>query len=143
MIAKLTMAVLLIGALLAPGGLAAQEPSAADHAVAATAQAWLELLDRGEYGETWSQAAPIFQGSVTAEQWATAARSAREQVGVVVSRSVSKVAAPAQLPGAPPGEYRVVEFTSAFGGLPRATETVVLRREGAEWKVVGTWVRPA
>lgn len=133
---------LLTGALLLPGTLAAQERSAADQAVAVTAQAWLELLDRGEYQETWSQAAALFQGAVTAEQWATASRAARDQVGVLVSRSVRGVAAPAQLPGAPPGEYRVVEFTSVFGGTPQATETVILRREGEEWKVVGTWVRP-
>ena len=141
---RLGLLALLVGLLAVPSALAGQQQTASERDVAAAAEAWLKILDAGEYRETWNQAAPLFRTSLTAEQWEAAARPVRERVGALVSRTVQKVTPTTTLPNAPAGEYMVVEFSSVFQGLPRAVETVVMRREAErEWRVVGAMVRPA
>jgi len=48
----------------------------------------LDLVDAGRYGESWKQAASLFQEKVPAAQWERAVRSAREPLGKVESRKL-------------------------------------------------------
>jgi hypothetical protein len=45
------------------------------------------------------------------------------------------------LPGAPDGDYEVVQFQTRFANKAAATETVVLSREATGWKVDGYFIR--
>lgn len=121
-----------------------REAAAEQREAAAAAEAWLRLLDEGRYRETWERAAPLFRAALTAGQWEAAVRPVRQEVGALVERQLLRAAPRSSLPNAPPGEYMMVEFDSAFENVARAVETVVLRREGEDgWKVVGSFVRPA
>jgi hypothetical protein len=45
------------------------------------------------------------------------------------------------LPGAPDGEYGVLTYSAAFTNKASAVETVILARDGEQWKIVGYFIR--
>ena len=42
-----------------------------EEAAKASAESWLALVDQQKYSESWDQAAKLFKGAVTKEQWQT------------------------------------------------------------------------
>lgn len=127
-------------ALLA-GVTKAQESQAIAEAKQA-ATAWLALLDQGDYKSTWQQAAGLFKSSVAPQAWESAARSAREPLGAVKSRAVKSLMFTRALPGAPEGEYVVIQYESVFEKRPSALETVTpMRDKDGAWRVSGYYVK--
>lgn len=136
-------ALLLLGLISAAVPVGAQQVSDPDASVAAAAETWLQLLDGGRFHDSWTQAGSLFQRAVSPEQWEQAVRQARRGMGAPIERKVDRVVHSTSLPGAPAGEYIVVEFRSIYEAHPQAVETVVLRNEGEEgWRVVGSFIRP-
>lgn len=114
---------------------------AATPEVAEDALAWLALLDNGALAESWRTAGTMFKAQVSEADWATAVRSVRDPAGAVVSRTQQSAERSNSLPGAPEGEYWIVQYQTVFANNPNATETVVLAREGADLKAIGYFVR--
>ena len=135
--------ILTLSLAVAPSGVTAQSLGPREQAAASAAEAWLVHINAGMYEESWAQASPAFQSAVTAQQWAASVRQVLNQTGALVKREVSTVTPTTNPPGAPAGEYMVVAYKSGFVSAPTAIETVVLREEGSDWKVVGYFVRPA
>ena len=123
------------------GSGAASVAAAADPASIEDAQAWLALVDRGEWEASWRDAAPFFKSQITAAQWAGAMASVRKPLGAVSSRKVEAVTRASALPGVPAGEYEVITLKTDFAEKPGAIETITLVRQGDEWKVVGYFIR--
>lgn len=69
----------LTAALAAPS-LAADKP---EDLAQAAAESWLRLTDAGDAAASWDQAARLFKGAVTKEQWAQALASVRPPLGIV------------------------------------------------------------
>ena len=113
---------------------------AAESAGSAAAREWAALVDGGRWEDSWRAAAAIFRSQVTAEQWADAVRPVRGPLGKVAGRSVLSVQRTNTLPGAPAGEYEVVQFQTEFASR-EAIETFVMVREGGGWKVSGYFIR--
>jgi hypothetical protein len=107
----------------------------------ATANAWLEKLDAKSWNESWEGTGKLFQSNLTQEQWVKTAQAVREPLGVVLSRHILGVTKTTALPGAPDGEYGVLTYSAAFTNKASAVETVVLARDGAQWKIVGYFIR--
>jgi len=107
----------------------------------ATANAWLEKLDAKSWNESWAGTGKLFQSNLTQEQWAKTAQAVREPLGAVLSRHILGVTKTTALPGAPDGEYGVLTYSAAFTNKASAVETVVLARDGAQWKIVGYFIR--
>ncbi|WP_454761839.1 helix-turn-helix domain-containing protein [Caulobacter segnis] len=130
------------GARLAmtPVALAAS-PSASDKASAGAAEAWTQLLDRQRWGESWKASATSFKSRITEAGWGATIQPLRGQLGPVSSRSLKSVSSTNTLPGAPDGDYKIVQFDTAFANKSDAVETVVLTREGAAWVVSGYFIR--
>ncbi len=118
-------------------GPAASPQAATD---AAAARDWVMLLDRQRWDESWDAAGTAFQ-SMPKAQWATTAQGVRKPLGAVSSRVVQSATRTNALPGAPAGEYQVIQFKTAFAQKPDAVETVVLSREKAGWRVNGYFIR--
>lgn len=116
-------------------------PSAEDSRARQAAAEWLALADAGEWQETWEEAGAMFRSELTAAQWAQAATAARGPLGDLVSREVLAIQNTENLPGAPDGEYVVMQFTAAFENAPAAIETVILHEDGDDLKVVGYFIR--
>jgi len=126
--------------LFAAAGARAQE---SDTRAARTAvEGWLAVIDAQHYEASWEAAAEPFRTAVTLERWTAAARAAREPLGAVQSRTLASTKAAKTLPGAPDGEYVVVQFTTRFEHKAEATETVTAVHESdGAWRVVGYFIR--
>ncbi len=106
------------------------------------ATTWLSLLDRSDYAGTWQSAAEIFKGAISVSAWESAAAAARKPLGQQQSREIKSVTYTRSLPGAPPGEYVVIVYSSVFESQPAATETVTpMRDKDGAWRVSGYFVR--
>ena len=103
---------------------------------------WLALVDEGKYLESWDEAAQLFKKAVTAEQWKTSVSGVRNPLGKLISRSVKSKTYFTSLPGAPDGEYVVIQFDTSFEHKKSAVETVtpMLDRDG-KWRVSGYYIK--
>lgn len=115
--------------------------SAPDKASVAAAQAWARLLDGQRWGESWKVSATSFKSKITEASWVSMVQPLRTRLGSVSSRSLKGVQSTTTLPGEPDGDYRIVQFDTAFTNKSDAVETVVLAREGAVWAVSGYFIR--
>lgn len=108
---------------------------------AEAALAWIALLDREQWVDSWDAAGSLFQAQVTQADWASTVASVRATVGPVVARAQISVAPSTTLPGLPPGEYQVIQYRTTFRDKAESVETAVLMRERGTWKVIGYFIR--
>ena len=111
--------------------------------VAVTASGpWLSLVDEGNYTESWNQAAGLFKNAVTKEQWLNSMRTFRVPLGKVVARKLKSKQYTKILPGAPDGEYVVIQYETTFEKKQSAIETVtpMLDKDG-KWRVSGYYIK--
>jgi hypothetical protein len=108
----------------------------------AAAKSWLAQIDAGKYGPSWDAAAATFRSAVTRTDWERMAASARVPFGKLLSRKLAASKAVTSLPGAPDGNYVVVQFKTSFEHKAQAVETVtaVLESDGA-WRVTGYFIK--
>lgn len=125
--------------LLAP--LASLHAGDVEEKAEAAALAWLALADSEQWTESWSQASTLFQGAVGQQQWAQQIRSVRGPLGEVLSRELKGAEHMTSLPGAPDGDYVVIQFDTVFENKAAAVETVTPMLDGEEWRVSGYFIR--
>lgn len=105
------------------------------------ANAWVGLVDAKRWNDSWAAAGTLFRSQMPQPRWASTIEPVRNPLGAVSSRSVKSVAKSRSLPGAPDGEYEVVQFQTSFANKAAAIETVVLSHEASGWKVDGYFIR--
>ena len=106
------------------------------------ALAWLSLVDEGRASDSWADAASYFRGAVTEVQWTASSTAVRRPLGCVVSREVQSERLASELPGAPDGEYVVIQFATSFERKRSAVETVTpMRDTDGRWRVAGYFIR--
>jgi hypothetical protein len=108
----------------------------------AVAKAWLLLVDEGKYSESWNETATYFKGAVTTDSWMKSMQSFRQPLGKVKSRKLMSKKYTKTLPGAPDGEYVVIQYRSSFENKKSAMETItpMLDKDG-KWKVSGYYIK--
>lgn len=118
---------------------AADKPEDAAQAAAAS---WLKIVDKADYATSWEEAAKLFKGAVTKDQWKQAAAGVRGPLGRVISRKVKSREYKEKVPGAPDGKYVIVQFDTVFDKKSSAVETVtpMLDPDG-KWRVSGYFIR--
>lgn len=123
-------------------GTAFAEQANAEKLALAAAKAWLQLVDEGNYTESWNEASGYFKNAITKEQWEQTVQGVREPLGKVVSRTVKSMQYTTTLPGAPDGEYVVIQFDSSFTHKKTAVETItpMLDQDGM-WRVSGYYIK--
>jgi hypothetical protein len=122
------------------------EPHAQEQAMIADAQAsaksWLALTDAAAYAQSWDQAAAVFQAAVPKTGWINALESIRSPLGAAKSRTLKAASFTRTLPGAPDGEYVVIQYVTQFERKADALETVTpLREKDGAWKVSGYFIK--
>lgn len=128
-------------AVLATSLAHAQQADATAPAVDA-ANRWLALADSSDGAGTWDQAAPTFRANISKANWSDALKGARQPLGAVKSRQLASSKSVHSLPGAPDGDYVLVQYTTRFEHKADAVETVVpMRGADGTWKVSGYFVR--
>jgi hypothetical protein len=108
----------------------------------AAANKWLALVDSEKYAESWKEAADIFRDTVQPQLWVESMKALRGPMGKMISRKVETEVFKTVLPGAPKGQYVVIEFKTSFKNLKVAVETVTpaLGKDGV-WRVSGYFIR--
>jgi hypothetical protein len=108
----------------------------------AAAKSWLALVDAGEYSQSWEQAAGLFQAAVSKPNWQSSVKGVRSPLGSLKSRAIKSATFTRSLPGAPDGEYVVIQYESRFENKEAAIETVTpLREKDGSWKVSGYFIK--
>lgn len=125
----------------APVPASAQSSGALETASASAAREWVVLLDQRRWDRSWDTAGTLFKSRMSRASWTATILPVREPFGLVTSRVLHSVAQATSLPGAPDGDYEIIQFQTAFAQKPDAVETVVLAREGGDWKVNGYFIR--
>ena len=106
------------------------------------ADSWLKLVDEGKYAESWEQAAKLFKGAVTKDQWKQAAAGVRGPLGKLVSRKVKSRECTEKVPGGPDGKYVIIQYDTVFENKSSAIETVTpMVDPDAAWRVSGYFIR--
>jgi len=107
-----------------------------------SADAWLALVDSEKYADSWQEASELFKAHVTKEQWQDALRATRDPLGKMQSRKLKSATYKTTLPGAPDGEYVVIQYESSFEHKQSAVETVtpMLDKDG-KWRVSGYYIK--
>lgn len=106
-----------------------------------TAISWLEIIDAGNYQESWNSTAPVFQQHLTSTQWNLALKKVRRPLGKRLSRKLLEEIAHHSLPEAPTGKYIVVKFSTSFENKASVLETVTLKQDDAKWRVAGYFIK--
>jgi hypothetical protein len=127
--------------LAAAAGRAAENPAEAVAQAQKAAESWLALVDQGQHAKSWEEAASLFRGAVGKDAWVSAVGGVRGQVGKLKSRQLKSAQYATSLPGAPAGQYVVIQYDAVFANRP-AVETVtpMLDKDGT-WRVSGYYVR--
>ncbi len=108
----------------------------------AAAEAWLSLVDEGNYLESWKAGATYFKNAVTQDQWMQSMVAFRKPLGKTLSRKLMSAKYATTLPGAPDGEYVVIQYQTSFENKLSAVETVtpVIDKNGS-WRVSGYYIK--
>jgi hypothetical protein len=132
---------ILLVSVLAFSQTATADQSGEEAAVEAS-QSWLALVDEGNYSGSWREAAEYFRTAVTAQQWQRSMTAFRKPLGKVVSRRLKSKQYTNALPGAPDGEYVVIQYETSFENKKSAVETItpMLDKDG-KWRVSGYYIK--
>jgi len=103
---------------------------------------WLILLDAGKSGAAWDVSSAQLKSMVNRKKWVEGIDEMRKPFGKLDTRKAEKFARSHQLPGAPEGDYSIIEFQSVFANGKQATEQVIWMLEKDEvWRVSGYFIR--
>jgi len=130
---------LLLGLILVSMSAYASEEKIRDADQAAGK--WLALIDGRQYLDSWNQAASLFKQQVGADNWLQSISAARQPLGAMISRKLISATYATSLPGAPDGEYVVLQYQTTFKYKKSALETVTPMLDNKRWRVSGYYVR--
>ena len=138
---KATVILAVIFSLPLPAFAAEKHDEAEKQGVAA-AEAWLVLVDHGKYAESWDTAAGYLKNAVGKEDFVRSLNAARKPLGKLKSREIKSKEYRTSLPGAPDGQYVVLQFKTSLENKKSAVETVtpVLDNDN-KWRVSGYYIR--
>ena len=125
-----------------PGLLVAETQQAKENAARQVAESWLSVVDEGRYSDSWDVLARSLQRKVTREQWVERVTALRTVAGTLDSRVLVEARYAKNLPGAPRGEYVVVQYRSSFSREKLVRETVVpMHASDGKWHVSGYFLQ--
>jgi hypothetical protein len=114
----------------------------AEEAAVASSQKWLSLVDKGKYAESWDEAAGYLKNALPKQTWVESLQAYRKPLGKLVSRKLISKQYATTLPGAPDGEYVVIQYETSFEHKKSAIETItpMLDKDG-KWRVSGYFIK--
>jgi hypothetical protein len=103
---------------------------------------WLKLIDNSQYTKSWETAAELFKNAIGKEQWNQSLNAVRKPLGKVINRNMKSKQYMTSLPGAPDGEYVVIQYETSFENKEFSIETVtpMLDKDG-KWRVSGYYIK--
>lgn len=133
---------LIIAGLILSNGTAMASDAGKEASAVSAAEKWLTTVDAGEYTTSWKEAAELFRNAVKPEQWEQSMQAARKPLGKLISRKVRTKIYKTSLPGAPDGEYVLIQFKTSFENKKTAIETVTpMMDKDGKWRVSGYYIK--
>ncbi len=113
-----------------------------EESAVSSSDSWLSLVDSKNYSGSWEHAAEYFRNAVTEEQWVNSMKSFRKPLGRALTREIISKQFMTSLPGAPDGEYVVIQYSTSFEKKKSAVETVtpMLDKDNI-WRVSGYYIK--
>lgn len=107
-----------------------------------SAESWLALVDSGKYAESWQESASLFKAHVSKEDWQKMLHASRDPLGKMLSRKLKSATYAKTLPGAPDGDYVMIQYEATFEHKQSAVETItpMLDKDG-QWRVSGYFIK--
>jgi formylglycine-generating enzyme len=106
------------------------------------AEEWLKLVDGGKYAESWEGMAELAQKAMKQADWRKSLETFRTPLGKVVGRKLKSAEYAMSLPGAPDGEYVVLQYETEFEHKKAAVETITpMKEKDGKWKVSGYYLK--
>jgi hypothetical protein len=103
---------------------------------------WLQLLDAGKPGAAWDVASNQLRSGVTRDKFIAEMRRVRKPLGKLSSRTPVKFARAHDLPGAPSGDYAIIEYDAEYANGKHLSEQLIWAiAEGDIWRVAGYFYR--
>jgi hypothetical protein len=131
----------IVGLILGAAMAMANESEKKQTAIA-SAERWLTIVDKGNYSASWKEASEFFRQAVDQGQWKHAVRSIRKPLGKLVSRKLKSASYTTSLPGAPDGEYVVIQFDASFENKKSGIETVTpMMDKDGKWRGSGYYLK--
>ncbi len=120
----------------------AQDNTGKTKAAEAAAEAWLKFVDSGDYSQSWIEASSLLKSHGTQKEWEQTIQAVRAPLGALFSRRLKSAVYRTELPGAPDGQYVVIQYDSSFANKKSAVETVtpMLDKDG-QWRVAGYLIK--
>lgn len=120
----------------------AQDPGEAVKAAVPVAEAWLKLVDDGKYGDSWNSASEFLRKAISKDLFGKQIAAARTPLGKLQSRKLISATYMTSVPGAPDGQYVVIQFEAVFENKKQAVETVTpMKDKDGKWRVSGYYVK--
>ncbi|MHC4460400.1 MAG: DUF4019 domain-containing protein [Planctomycetota bacterium] len=138
----LTVAIVVAIIICAGCGEKQESNPEAERAATEAAEAWLELVDSDNYSQIWQEAAALFRSAGARDNWEKTFRALRTPMGKLVSREVTSTRYTTLAPGAPDGQYVIIQYKTSFENKLSAIETVtpVLEQDG-KWRVFSYYIK--
>lgn len=111
-------------------------PSTEDKAVAA-ANDFVKLVDGAQFDKAYDAFSNFGQKAVTKEQFVAMMKGVQNKIGTQTSRKLKSKQFTHELPGAPKGDYWVIDYETNFSKKGASVERVTSMLEGQSWKVGG------
>jgi hypothetical protein len=106
------------------------------------AEKWLALVDTGKIADSWNEASRYFKNAVKQDQWEQSLQGVRKPLGELISRNLSSKVYTKSLPGAPDGEYVIMQFEASFQNKKSALETVTcVKEKDGHYRVAGYYIK--
>jgi hypothetical protein len=119
-----------------------------EDAAQAAGEAWLRVIDAGDYAGSWNQASKALKGTVKQADWVELSNAARAPLGPLVSRKLKS----REYTEKPPttrlvggrvytwgqGKYVVLRYEASFANRASASETVTMMADSdGAWRASG------
>jgi hypothetical protein len=138
----LTCVTLAAMLLLPVAAVAAEKHDDAEKKAVESAEAWLKLVDQAKYGEAWDSAAEYLKNAVSKEDFGKSLAAVRKPLGKLKSRELKAKQYATSLPGAPDGEYVVIQFKTVFENKKATIETVTpMLDKDKKWRPSGYFIK--
>jgi hypothetical protein len=135
------LSLVIVGLVLSVGVALAGDAGKEAAAVSAAGK-WLATVDAGKYAASWKEAAGFFRDAITLQQWEQSLRAVRKPLGRLLSRKLQSKSYMTSLPGAPDGEYVVIQYATSFEHKKTALETVTpMMDKDGKWRVSGYYIK--
>lgn len=105
-------------------------------AAAVAAQHWLDLVDKGNYAQSWDQASVLLKMTMPKDEWQAYIGGVRRVFGSERSRQLVNQRPAKDPQKLPKGSYMVLFYKSSFSSKPHVSELITMFLEDGEWRVM-------